>query len=138
MLDITITSPEECFVETTATHISLPGVDGDFEIHPNHCAFISLLKTGSVVVHSTNSEPIILCIDSGIVEVSQNCISVLVDSAHKARESEQAKFESDQRQYRRDLQNVDKVNYHTLLKQLTQLSAELRTIEKSRKYLKKH
>ena len=143
MLEVNITSPEQCFVSSQATHISLPGSEGDFEIHPNHCAFISLLKTGEVTVHLVNTEPVVLCIDGGLVEVSQDtkghtAVSVLVDSAHHARLEEQEKLETEQRQVRRDLQNTDKINYHALLKQLSQLSAELRTIEKARRYRKQH
>jgi len=144
MLEVTITSPEQCFISSKATHISLPGTEGDFEIHPNHCAFISLLKIGEVTVHLADAEPMVLFINGGIVEISQDAsnkhtaVSVLVDSAHHARLAEQEKLEGEQRQARRDLQNTEKVNYHALLKQLSQLSAELRTIEKARRYRKQH
>ena len=142
MLKVTITSPERCFVSTDATHISLPGAEGDFEVHPNHCAFISVLKMGEITVYQTDGQPEVLYIDGGLVEISTQRstqlthVSVLVDSAHLARLAEKEKLESELRQARRDLQNTEKVNYHALLKQLSQLSAELRTIEKTRRHRK--
>jgi F-type H+-transporting ATPase subunit epsilon len=138
MLDITITSPEKCYIDAKASHISLPGENGDFEIYPSHCAMISLLKTGAVVAHLIDSEPFVLYIDAGIVEISGNCVSILIDSAHQARLDEQDKLLAQQRQCRRDIQNQEKVDYHALLKQLNQLSAELLTIDKERQYRKKH
>ncbi|MEC7030202.1 MAG: ATP synthase F1 subunit epsilon [Pseudomonadota bacterium] len=142
MLEVTIASPEKHFITATASHVSLPGAEGDFEIHPNHCPFISVLKTGEISAFLLESEPLVLYVDGGIVEVSRHhnntktIVSVLVDSAHFARVAEQEKLESEQRQARRDLQKGEHVNYQVLLKQLSELSAELRTIKKARRFIK--
>lgn len=138
MLKVTVTSPEKCFVEATATHVSLPGAEGDFEIYPNHVPLISLLTTGTVTVHVADAEPFVLFVDAGIVEVSKNEVSILIDEAHQARLDEKEKLLAEQRQCRRNLQSQDKINYHQLLSELSKLTAELNTIEKHRKYRKKH
>ena len=132
MLEVTVTSPEKCFFETNATHVVLPGADGSFELRPGHVPLISLLSTGTLTVYPKDQAPMVLYIEAGIVEISKNRVSILLDSAHSARVAEQEKIEAEQRQCRRDLQNQDKVNYHALLKQLAKLAAELQTIDKFR------
>jgi F-type H+-transporting ATPase subunit epsilon len=138
MLKVTVTSPEQCFLDTDATHVSLPGTSGGFEIHANHAPLISLLSTGVLTVHLKDKEPFVLFVDGGIVEVSNNAISILIDSAHHARIAEEEKLLAEQRQHRRDLQNQDKINYHALLGQLSKLAAELQAIDKQRKYRNQH
>ena len=138
MLKVTVTSPEKQFIETEATHVSLPGESGAFELHPGHTPIISLLTTGTLTVYPKDLAPLVLYIDAGIVEVSKNRVSILLDSAHSARIEEQEKIEAEQRQCRRDLQNQDKVNYHALLKQLAKLAAELQTIDKMKNSSSNH
>ncbi|MCP8352188.1 ATP synthase F1 subunit epsilon [Candidatus Synchoanobacter obligatus] len=138
MLKVTICSPEQCFLEGEVTHLSLPGLSGGFEIHPNHYDIVSLLATGCVVAHQKDAQPTVLYIEAGLVECQNNTVSILIDAAHNARTAEQEKLLAKQRQYRRDLQNQEKVNYHELLKSLHRLSAELQTIEKSRQYRNRH
>ena len=87
-----------------------------------------------LTVYTKDRDPFVLYIDGGILEVSNNCVSILIDTAHHARTEEEEKLLAEQRQYRRDLQNQDKINYHSLLTQLSKLAAELQTIDKQRKH----
>ena len=131
MLRITITSPEQCFLDQEATSVILPGKEGEFEVQKGHIACLSLLTTGSILVKTANGDSETFFVDGGVVEVSRDEVAVLVDSAHHARLSEQEKLESEQRQLRRDL-GQDTVNHNVLLKQLAVLAAELRTIQRAR------
>ena len=137
MLNLAITSPEECLVKGQASKVTVPGTEGEFEIRADHCAMMALLGTGTIIAHIVDQPPFVLYIDAGVIAISENNVSIITDSAHTAREAEKEALETTQRQKRRDLQSQDTINHHALLKELTQLSAELSTIEKTRQYRKK-
>ena len=129
MLKVTIASPEKQFFNQEADSVVLPGVSGEFEVLKGHAAMLSVLTTGCVYIKAKDSNEAVY-IDSGIVEISRNQVSILVDSAHLARVSEQEQLEHQQRQCRRGLQSQDNINYQELMLELSRLNAELKTIKR--------
>ena len=89
-----IVSPEAQLFKGEVTSISLPGVDGSFQILNNHAPIVSILKQGivNVVTKSfklnkevekkftkVNEQNFTLEISSGTIEMKDNNIIVLVD-----------------------------------------------------------
>lgn len=133
MLDLHISSPEKSFFSGKVNRVVLPGDQGEFEIRKNHIAIMSLLQTGSILAFPESGDPIAFCIDSGLVHVNKNRVSVLVDTAFKARLNEKEKLLAEQRECRNKLNKTDKADYNTLMKKLTELSTELNAINRIRK-----
>lgn len=89
-----IVSPEAKLFSGEITSITLPGVDGSFQILNNHAPIVSLLKQGIVKIEGSlfnfpketigkftkvNDQSYTLAIDSGTIEMKDNKVIVLVD-----------------------------------------------------------
>jgi len=89
-----IVSPEATLFKGEVTSVSLPGVDGSFQIWNNHAPIVSILKQGTVKITATsfnfqkevegkftkvNDQNFNLEIASGTIEMKDNKVIVLAD-----------------------------------------------------------
>jgi F-type H+-transporting ATPase subunit epsilon len=89
-----IVSPEATLFKGEVTSVTLPGVDGSFQILNNHAPIVSILKQGTVKITATsfhfskevegkftrvNDQNFTLEIASGTIEMKDNKVIVLAD-----------------------------------------------------------
>ncbi len=89
-----IVSPEAKLFSGEITSVSLPGVDGHFQILNNHAPIVSLLQKGNVKITANhfnfskeseglftkvNDQNYTIAIESGTVEMKDNKVIVLAD-----------------------------------------------------------
>ncbi|MDI1318371.1 F0F1 ATP synthase subunit epsilon [Flavobacterium sp.] len=89
-----IVSPEATLFKGEVTSVSLPGVDGSFQILNNHAPIVSILKHGVIKIEApsftmlkdvehkftkVNEQTFLLEINSGTIEMKDNKVNVLVD-----------------------------------------------------------
>jgi F-type H+-transporting ATPase subunit epsilon len=89
-----IVSPEATLFKGEVTSVSLPGVDGSFQILNNHAPIVSILKQGTVKIAApsfkfdkevaekftkVNDQNYTLDIVSGTIEMKDNKVIVLAD-----------------------------------------------------------
>ena len=90
-----IVSPEATLYKGEVTSVSLPGVDGSFQILNNHAPIVSILKQGTVKIAAANfkfesdvlerkftkvnDQNYTLDITSGTIEMKDNKVIVLAD-----------------------------------------------------------
>lgn len=89
-----IVSPEATLFQGEITSITLPGVDGSFQILNNHAPIVSILKQGTVSISApsfsiskdvisnftkVNDQNYTLAINSGTIEMKNNKVIVLAD-----------------------------------------------------------
>jgi F-type H+-transporting ATPase subunit epsilon len=89
-----IVSPEATLFKGEVTSVSLPGVDGSFQILNNHAPIVSILKQGTVILAANsfkfdkdvadkftkvNDQNYTLEINSGTIEMKDNKVIVLAD-----------------------------------------------------------
>lgn len=93
-----IVSPEETMFNGKVDSVSVPGVDGNFQMLENHAAIVSVLQEGVVLIHvhtidhleldqlsghfethADDDKIITLKIKSGTVEMKDNKVVILVD-----------------------------------------------------------
>jgi len=89
-----IVSPEATLFKGEVTSVSLPGVDGSFQILNNHAPIVSILKQGTVKIAANsfkfdkevaekftkiNDQNYTLDIQSGTIEMKDNKVIVLAD-----------------------------------------------------------
>ena len=80
MMYLEIISPEKLIFSGEIMIVKLPGMLGSFEIMENHAPIISTLNKGKIKVKETNGTITYFDINGGLVEGSDNKISVLVES----------------------------------------------------------
>jgi F-type H+-transporting ATPase subunit epsilon len=81
MLDIEIFSPEFRVFAGRAKTVTIPGVDGLFQVLFNHAPIVSLFETGVIIVEDENSEKINFATRGGVAEVLNNKVTILADAA---------------------------------------------------------
>ena len=87
-----IVTPEQTIFKGEVDSVSVPGVNGDFEMLNNHAAIVSILKKGFVKINGEltlndsnkeffekNGKSYWYAIDSGAIEMNANKIIVLAD-----------------------------------------------------------
>ena len=80
-ISATIVSAEKIVLQGEVESILLPGMMGDFMVLPNHGDCISSLRPGFLEAETDKNEKQRLFISGGIIEVLNNNVSILVDSA---------------------------------------------------------
>jgi len=94
MLSLEIVSPEGDLFKGNVTSVTVPGVDGEFQMLNNHANIVSILAKGNVkiavpdfkiievgarFVKSDKDQKILLPINSGTLELKDNKVIILVD-----------------------------------------------------------
>ena len=78
MLNLKIVSPEKVEYAGDVESITMPGVEGAFQVLQNHAPIISILKEGAVVYDDKDGQHQ-LPIESGFVVVQKNKVSLCVE-----------------------------------------------------------
>ena len=80
-ISASIVSAEKIVLQEELASILVPGMMGDFMVLPNHGDCISSLRPGFLETETEKNEKKKLFISGGIIEVLNNTVSILVDSA---------------------------------------------------------
>ena len=79
--DLTIISAESKIFEGEVENVLVPGMIGDFLVLSNHAPCISSIRPGFLEFAEGTSKKQRYFVSGGIIEVINNMVSVLVDSA---------------------------------------------------------
>jgi F-type H+-transporting ATPase subunit epsilon len=82
-LQLEIATPERQLVRAEASEVQLPGKDGYLGILPGHAALLGQLGAGALSYTAAGGAHY-LAVDGGFVEILEDHVRVLADSAEKA------------------------------------------------------
>jgi len=83
-LNVEIVSPSGKVFKGLATGVRAPGIEGSFEVLFNHAPMVAAINVGVLVVTTPNGEKIQFATSGGFVEVSDNTLTVLAETAEGA------------------------------------------------------
>jgi F-type H+-transporting ATPase subunit epsilon len=86
-----IITPTRILFQGEATSISAPGTAGGFQILYSHAPFISTIEIGEIKVKDTAGKDMLFATSGGFVEVNQNSVVVLSETAEAASEIDVAR-----------------------------------------------
>lgn len=75
-----IVTPDSKVFEGEITSVTLPGIDGSFQILNNHAPIVSALGTGKMTVVDAANASKDYSISGGVVEMNNNKVIVLAES----------------------------------------------------------
>lgn len=75
-MTLKIISPEDVVFEGEVTSVTLPGQLGSFTVLRNHASLVSTLVAGTVSYIATDGEENSFPVNSGIVDIDNNIVSV--------------------------------------------------------------
>ena len=113
--------------------VSAPGAEGRLGILPRHAALLTTLAPGELTIKLAGAEEP-LFVSGGFLEVSNNSVTVLADTAEHAEEIDQARAEEARRRAQERLEQAQSnVERAELLGELERAVARLRVAEISRR-----
>lgn len=87
MINFKIVTPEKTVLEEEIYQITLPIEGGDVTILPNHMPYIGSVKSGEILIRKEmNGDETSLATSGGFVELHDNVLIVLADTAERADE----------------------------------------------------
>jgi F-type H+-transporting ATPase subunit epsilon len=134
---VDIVSAESEIFHGTATLVVASGDEGELGIAPRHAPLITRLKPGQVRVIGENGEEQFFYVSGGIIEVQPQVVTVLADTAIRAKDLDEASAHKAKEQAERLLANrTDAVEIAQAQAELAQAVAQLQAIERLRKMMK--
>ncbi len=105
-LHVEVVTAERELYSGEATLVSAPGSEGRLGILPRHAAMLALLKEGELRIELNDAEEPIF-VSGGFLEVSDNRVIVLADTAEHAEEIDEARAQEARRHAEESLANAD-------------------------------
>ncbi|NJC39201.1 F-type H+-transporting ATPase subunit epsilon [Xanthomonas arboricola] len=132
-----IVSAEKEIFHGEATLVVATGELGELGIAPKHAPLITRLKPGKVVVTTANGEHLDFAISGGILEVQPQVVTVLVDTAVRAQDIDEADVRKVKEEAERLLANRgDTVDVADAQRRLAEATVQLQALERLRRTLK--
>src|SRR5487761_2726506 len=132
-----IVSAEAEIFRGEAKMVIATGEAGELGIAPRHAPLITRLKPGQVRVQLENGEEQCFYVSGGILEVQPQVVTVLADTAIRAKDLDEAAARRAKENAERLLANrVDAVEIAQAQAELLQAVAQLRAIEQLRKQMR--
>ena len=120
-----------------ATLVVASGEMGELGIAPHHAPLITRLKPGQVRVIQENGEEQFFYVSGGILEVQPNVVTVLADTALRAKDLDEAAARKAKEEAERMLANrTDALEVAQAQAQLSQAVAQLQALERLRRNIK--
>lgn len=131
-----VSAEEEIFSGETQMVIAT-GEMGELGITPRHAPLITRLKPGQVRVQLANGEEQFFYVSGGMLEVQPTVVTVLADTAIRAKDLDEAAARKAKEEAERALSNrTDALEVAQAQAQLAQALAQLQALEKLRQSLK--
>jgi F-type H+-transporting ATPase subunit epsilon len=132
-----IVSAEAEIFHGNATLVVATGEEGELGIAPRHAPLITRLKPGQVRVIAENGEEQFFYVSGGILEVQPQVVTVLTDTALRAKDLDEAAARKAKDNAERALANRSQtVDVAQAQAELVQALAQLQAIERLRRQLK--
>lgn len=133
-MQVDIVSAEEGIFSGEAEMVFAPGVMGELGIMPRHAPLLTQLRPGEVRVRVPGSEEeLFFYVTGGMLEVQPHVVTVLADTALRARDlDEAAAIEAKERAEQDMRDKVSEFEYARAQAELADAVAQLRAIRKLR------
>ena len=120
-----------------ATMIIASGEAGELGIAPRHAPLITRLKPGQLRIITASGEELFLYVSGGILEVQPQVVTVLTDTAVRAKDLDEVAAKRAKDEAERALADrTEKVEVAQAEVQLAQAVAQLQAIERLRRSMK--
>ncbi|MDH3690114.1 MAG: F0F1 ATP synthase subunit epsilon [Gammaproteobacteria bacterium] len=133
-LHIDIVSAEEEIHSGTATVVYAPAEMGEVGIYPRHAPMLTRLKPGEVRVQQENGEELFFFVSGGLLEVQPHVVTVLSDTAIRAKDLDEAAALEAQKRAEQALQDrKSDMDYAKAKAELVAAAAQIRAIQNLKK-----
>ncbi len=133
-IHVDIVSAEGEIFSGEAAMVFAPALMGDIGIAPRHAPLLTTLRPGEVRVQTPDGQEQFFYVSGGAIEVQPHVVTVLADTALRARDlDEAAALQAKQRAEEALRDRGDKLELAEAQAELARAMAQIRAIEKLRK-----
>lgn len=137
-MHVNIVSAEQEIFSGTVEQVIAPAKMGEVGIYPRHTQLLTQLKAGEVRVIKEGGEEEFYFVSGGMLEVQPHVVTVLADTALRARDLDEAKAMEAKARAEQALEDQQSdIDYATAEAELAEAIAQLQTIQRLRKKLGK-
>jgi len=137
-VDCDIVSAEESVFTGKVQFISLTGTLGELGITPGHTPLLSEVRPGPVLMRTESGEEDVFYVSGGFLEVQPHKVALLVDTALRAADLNEAAAEEASRIAKQTMADkTSEFDYSRATGQLAEAVAQLRTLRQIRQKLGK-
>lgn len=128
-----VVSAEEKIYSGLVEMLIATGSEGELGIQPGHAPLLTALKPGPVRIFKQGGEEEILYVSGGYLEVQPSIVTLLADTAVRAKDVDEAAALEAQREAEKALANkTGEFEYSRAAAELAEAMAQLRTLQKLR------
>jgi F-type H+-transporting ATPase subunit epsilon len=91
-----IVTPDTKVYSEEVEHVSLPAVEGEMDVYPNHVPLVTQIVAGEVLARKDGKD-YFLAVGEGFVEITAERVAILTDMAIQAENIDEAKAEEARR-----------------------------------------
>lgn len=133
MIQVDIVSAEKALFSGKAESVVATAVEGEVGILPHHAPMLAELKPGEVRLNLGEGKIEIFYISGGMLEVQPDCVTILADTAERAKDLDEAQALKAQHSAEQLLQEKHTdFDYAKARAELAMAAAQLRAIQKLR------
>jgi F-type H+-transporting ATPase subunit epsilon len=134
-VQIDVVSAEESIFSGEAEFVVAPAKMGEVGIYPNHAPMITTLKSGSLKIKlADKKEEYLIYVSGGILEVQPGIMTVLSDTAIRAKDLDESKAAAAKKAAEEAMKNKSSdVDYAKAQAELSEAMAQIQAIENLRK-----
>ncbi|MDA8094761.1 MAG: F0F1 ATP synthase subunit epsilon [Betaproteobacteria bacterium] len=127
---VDIVSPEECLFSGLARFLIVPAEMGEVGIFPHHAPMITRIRPGTVRIDRVHPDPDeFIFISGGILEVQPQCVTILSDTAVRAKDlDEKAAIEARRKAEEAVKDRVSAADFAKLQAEISKALAEIQTV----------
>ena len=136
-LHVEVVTAERELYRGDATLVNAPGSEGELGILPQHAALLTTLKPGTMRIQLDEAEEP-LFVSGGFLEVNNDVVTVLADTAEYAEEIDEARAEEARRRAQERLeQSLTEQERAEVLAAVERAAARLRAAELARRHTRR-
>jgi len=137
-MQVEIVSAEASIFSGTARMFVVPGVMGELGILPQHTPLLTRIKPGECKLVTEEGEEQFFYVSGGMLEILPQGVTVLADTALRAVDIDEAKaLEAKERAEKTLADRRDDVDYAAAEAELLEAIAQLRTLKRIKKQIRK-
>jgi F-type H+-transporting ATPase subunit epsilon len=131
-IHVDVVSAEEQIYSGEAEFVVLPGIEGELGIYPRHTPLLTQIRPGALRIKKPDQSEELVFVQGGFLEVQPHLVTVLADTAIRAKDLDELKALEAKRAAEEALQN--KTSKEEIAMAQAELAAAMAQIEAIRKF----
>ena len=135
MINFEIATPEKVVFRESVLQVSVPTLDGEITVLPHHLPLVSILSPGVLEFKKADNSLEVISVSGGFIEVLQDKVIILADTAERAEEIDLARAEEARvraEESIKKLQDSDSLEFSRLASKIEKELARSRSVRKWR------